>query len=93
MFVTLDDNERIVLRYEVPTKGNGDDYAPSGAEFILIHDIDVTDDYLILHKAPKEPAFRLMWKGNFEVVISKFADEVETWERDHQLELRASYQK
>ena len=78
MFVTIDENDRVVLRYEVPADLTG---RISGSVFLIVHDIEISGTYSVLWKAHtndtlEENQYDLMWRGSFETCMDRFSDEV-----------------
>jgi len=84
------ENDREVLRYEVP-KIENQQHVASGSVLLLVHDADITGTYVVLFRGIrddlKENEYELMWKGNIEHCLERFCDEVASFECDYNAEL------
>ena len=85
MYTTVQDSDRVVLRYEVPADETG---RISESVFLLVHDINITGEYVILFSGElfglTVPAntFELMWKGNIATCLDRLCTELIEWEHD-----------
>lgn len=85
MNVTLDENDRVIVRYEVP------DFKDRITSQLIIVEESTGDAYSMLFGriafgADTDETFELQWRGKLSDILKRFADEVDTFEHDYKLE-------